>query len=262
MSCCSRDGATASHVGRAAAEAKRKMQQTQAAHLAPPNQRTKSRFLNIEILVCWAIDIIVALKNPNHADRKLLEIHCSWILQYEELMEQLNQMNLISQKVRHHIREHGITNNTGDQIDRILEEALALSRFNIQACEYAGQLIDFCKEQAKIVPIGQVWIGSSEIIESLFGKLKTLEQDQSKGGFTSLVLGAAACVGKVDAHIVQAALRQIKTTDVDAWADEQIGPTLLSKRRCALGEWRRKKRKNKITQELAGIPLEEAMGFN
>ena len=35
----------------AAAGAKMKMQQTQAAHLAPPNQRTKSRFLNIEILV-------------------------------------------------------------------------------------------------------------------------------------------------------------------------------------------------------------------
>ncbi len=246
----------------AAAEAKRKMQQTQAAHLAPPNQRTKCRFLNIEILVCWAIDILVALKNPNHPDRKLLETHCSWILQYEELVEQLNQMNLISQKVRHHIREHGISNNTGDQIDRILEEALALSRFNIQACEYAGQLIDFCKKQAKIVPIGQVWIGSSEIIESLFGKLKTLEQDQSKGGFTSLVLGAAACVGKIDADIVQAALKQVKITDVDAWADGQIGPTLLSKRRCALGEWRRKKRKNKITQELAGIPMEEAMGFD
>ena len=32
-----------------AAEAKRKMQQTSGAHLVPPNQRTKSRFLNIEV---------------------------------------------------------------------------------------------------------------------------------------------------------------------------------------------------------------------
>lgn len=195
----------------AATEAKRKMQQTEAAHLAPPNQRTKCRFLNIEMLVRWGSDIMVALKNPDHPDKKLLETYCSWILQYEELIEQLNQMTLISQKVRDHIREHGISNNTGDRIEKMLEDVLASSKFNMQACEYAGRLMDFCKEQAKIVPVGHVWIGSSEIIESLFGKLKSLEQDQSKGGFTSLVLGAAACVGKVDADIVQAALKQVKT---------------------------------------------------
>jgi hypothetical protein len=45
-------------------------------------------------------------------------------------------------------------------------------------------------------------VGSSEVIESLFGKLKSLEQDQSKEGFTSLILGDAACVGKADADIV------------------------------------------------------------
>ena len=52
----------------AAGEAKKKMQQTQAAHLVPPNQRTKSRFLNIEILVRWGIDVSVALEDPKHPD--------------------------------------------------------------------------------------------------------------------------------------------------------------------------------------------------
>lgn len=245
----------------AAAEAKRKMQQTKAAHLAPPNQRTKSRFLNIEILVHWGKDVAMALRNSKHPDKGLLEIHCGWVRQYEGFIEQLSQMTLISQKVRQHIREHGISSSTGDQIERMLDDTMDLLEFNAQACEYAGELIDFCKEQAKIVPVGQVWVGSSEIIESLFGKLKSLEQDQSKGGFTSLVLGAAACVGKIDADIVQAAMRQVKTVDVDAWSAEQIGPTLLSKRRKALGSWRRKKRKNKFTQESAGISLEQAEGF-
>lgn len=74
--------------------------------------------------------------------------------------------------------------------------------FDLEACEYAGKLIDFVHKQSEIVPIGQVWIGSSEVIESLFGKLKCLEHDQSKGGFTSLVLGVAACVGKLDTNVV------------------------------------------------------------
>ncbi len=245
----------------AAAEAKRKMQQTQAAHLAPPNQRTKSRFLNIEILVHWGIDIIMALESPKHPDKALLEKYCGWVRQHKELLERLKQMALISQKVRHHIREQGICTSTGEQINKVLENALALSDFNEQACEYAGMLIDFCHEQSKIVPVDQVWVGSSEIIESLFGKLKSLEQDQSKGGFTSLVLGVAACVGKVDADIVGAAMRQMSTADVDAWTKEQIGLTILSKRRKALGSWRKKNKVKNITQEQVGILLKSVMGF-
>ena len=245
----------------AAAEAKRKMQQTQAAHLTPPNQRTKSRFLNIEILVHWGIDIIMALESPKHPDKMLLEKYCGWIRQYKELLEQLKQMALISQKVRQHIREHGICSATGDQIDTLLENAMELSNFNEQACEYAGMLIDFFHEQSKVVPVGQVWVGSSEIIESLFGKLKSLEQDQSKGGFTSLILGVAACVGKVDADTVSAAMRQISTADVEKWTKEQIGQTLLSKRRKALGSWRKKNRTKNIVREFAGILLMDVVGF-
>lgn len=245
----------------AAAEAKRKMQQTQAAHLAPPNQRAKSRFLNIEILAHWGIDIIMALKNPKHPDKELLEKHCGWILQHKELLERLKQMALISQKVRQHIREQGICSSTGDQIDTLLEKAMELSNFNEQACEYAGMLIDFFHEQSQVVPMGQIWIGSSEIIESLFGKLKSLEQDQSKGGFTSLILGAAACVGKIDPDIVSAAMRHVSTADVEKWTKAQMGQTILAKRRGALGSWRKKNRNKKITRKQAGISLMDAVGF-
>ena len=84
----------------------------------------------------------------------------------------------------------------------------------MEGCRYAGDLIDFFSEQEKIVPTGQVWIGSSEIIESLFGKVKHLEQDQSKGGFTSLILGAAACVGKIDTATVRQAIEQYSIKDI------------------------------------------------
>ena len=117
------------------------------------------------------------------------------------------------------------------------------------------------RDQWKVIPVGQVWVGSSEILESLFGKLKSLEQDQSKGGFTSLVLGAAACVGKVDADTVSAAMRQVSTGDVDAWTKEQMGPTLISKRRKSLGSWRKKKRTKNVVHEKAGISLMDVARF-
>ena len=250
----------------AAAKAKKKMQQTQAAHLVPPNQRTKSRFLNIEILVHWGVDVTVALEDPKHPDQRLLEQYCSWVRPHAGIITRVKQLDIISQKVRQHIRK-GISSTTGDEVETMLESL----DLGADACQYAGMLIDFLHEQSKIVPIGQVWIGSSEIIESVFGKLKCLEHDQSKGGFTSLVLGAAACVGGVDVDVVKAAMQQVKTADVAVWTRGQMGITLLSKRKQALGSWRRKKKKRhrlkkkkwpeNVEQKSTGDPSEKVMGF-
>ena len=201
------------------------------------------------------------MENPKHPDKALLEKHCGWIRQHKELLERLKQMALVSQKVRQHIRDQGICTTSGYQINTLLENALELLSFNKQSCEYAGMLIDFYHEQSKVVPVGQVWLGSSEIIKSLFGKLKSLEQDQSKGGFTSLGLGAAACVGKVDADIVSSAMQQVSITDVETWTTEQKGSTLLFKRRKAIGSWRKKNLIKNIVHEQAEILLEDVAGF-
>ena len=198
---------------------------------------------------------------PHHPDKELLEQYCGWICSYKELIERLKQLDLISRTTRQYIREDGISSISGEHLEIVLKAAMDSLKFNLEACEYAGRLIDFVYEQSKIVPMGQSWIGSSEIIESLFGKLKCLEHDQSKGGFTSLVLGVAACVGKIDVEEVRAAMEQVKAKDVDTWTRKQIGTTLLSKRRKSLGWWRRKKRSKKTVRKPAGIFLQEAAGF-
>ena len=244
-----------------AAKAKKKMQQTKAAHLAPPNQRTKSRFLNIEILTNWAIDVLVVMEMPTHPDKKLLTEYCGWICQHKRLIEKLRQLDFVSRHTRQYIREHGINSVSGEHLEIVLNAALKSSKFHMAACEYAGQLIDFMHEQSKVVPDSQTWIGSSEVIESLFGKLKCLEHDQSKGGFTSLVLGIAACVGKIDVDVIKTALIQVRTKDVEEWAREHIGETLLSKRRKSLGGLRKKKKEKKVVHKLTGISPEKVVGF-
>lgn len=255
---------------KAVAQAKKKMQQTQAAHLMPPNQRTKSRFLNIDVLTKWSVDALHILTGPETNDKKLLQQYCGWLLDYKELIDYLEQLDVINKQVRQHIREYGLSSRTGEHVEALLETALKSSSFNYLACEYAGKLIDFFQDHSKIVPKNRVWIGSSEIIESLFGKFKALEQNQHKGGFTSLVLGMAACIGSLDPSIVKRALLEIKTKDVEDWTEAKIGKTFLSKRRAALGGWRKKKvSKKKMSkniyienvQELTGIFLENVVGF-
>ena len=74
---------------------------------------------------------------------------------------------------------------------------------------------------------------TSEVIESAFGKYKTVERDQSKGGFTSLVLALAACVAERTQEVVHEALQKTRTIDVIAWIKTRLGETVGSKRRIA-----------------------------
>ena len=74
---------------------------------------------------------------------------------------------------------------------------------------------------------------SSEVIESCFGKFKSLEREQAKGGFTGLLLALAACVAERTQEVVHEALEQTRTRDVIAWIKTKLGDTVGSKRRIA-----------------------------
>jgi len=76
-------------------------------------------------------------------------------------------------------------------------------------------LIAFVTEQESQVHQGERLPGSSEVIESVFGKMKRLEQDQSKNGFTSLLLGLSALVSTTTNTVIQKALETVPTKQVE-----------------------------------------------
>ena len=87
------------------------------------------------------------------------------------------------------------------------------------------------------------------MIESCFGKFKTLEREQAKGGFTGLLLALAACVAERTQEVVHEALQKTKTRDVIAWIKTKLGHTVGSKRRIAYRLQRQSKRDDERVEE-------------
>ena len=69
--------------------------------------------------------------------------------------------------------------------------------------QFREQLLAFVKKESLKARPEERLLGSSEIIESVFGKLKRLEQNQAKSGFTGLVLSVAAVVSETTQEVVQ-----------------------------------------------------------
>jgi hypothetical protein len=64
----------------------------------------------------------------------------------------------------------------------------------------------------------------------------TLEQDQSKSGFTGLVLSVGAMVSMRSAESIRSALEMCRVRDVLDWCKEKLGQTVQSKRKQAYGQ--------------------------
>ena len=95
-------------------------------------------------------------------------------------------------------------------------------------------------------------LGSTEIIESSFGKLKQLMDEDTKDGFTPFVLSLAACMGKLDLDTIQAALRTCSKKQVKAWSTANVGETIYAQRRRLFNPFRKRKKKPELLAEAEG----------
>ena len=86
------------------------------------------------------------------------------------------------------------------------------------------------EEQSSNLPAGHRLLGSTEVLESLIGKAKQLEGQQSKSGFTKMILGTAASVVKLTEQTVQAALDTVKVRDVTDWIKRHLGVSVQGQR--------------------------------
>ena len=97
------------------------------------------------------------------------------------------------------------------------------------------ELIAFVRGESLKARLGERLPGTTEVLESCFGKLKALEDGQAKSGFTGLVLSLGAMVSQWTAESLGEALERCRVRDVVAWCRKMLGQSVQSQRREAYG---------------------------
>jgi len=249
--------------------AKQKMYNSSSSHLAPPALRGKSRFLNLDILVEWASDKLDLLKNGSTSseyDPEAAELYLGWLRHFEEPLKYYTNLLEVACIARCLVRELGIHQYIADDFALEFENASPQEGWDVASARVAAQVYNFLEEQGKKVGQDQVFLGSSEAIETFFGKFKSM-QENTKAGFSSLVLAGLAHVGELDKSTVQAAIETVTHAQVNDWVKKNVGKTVHTKRCELIGKSTKQtssifqKISNKMGQKLTGILEGEAMGF-
>jgi hypothetical protein len=206
-------------------EAKRRLCQSSLSFICPPNLRGKSRFLNCQ----WASRTIIVLQEMDKADSNWVEMNekLGWLVECKQDIALFTELFGIAGIAKEIVRTLHIEKDTW----RAAEELLAEVAQSEEGKSFGKEVVDFLKEQCKKAERGLLLIGSSEIIESAFSKLKLLDRECGNSGFTSSVLGLAACFGPIDFVSISKAFEQSSYSDVVKWGEEYVGETIQKKRR-------------------------------
>ncbi len=209
-----------------------RVRQTALAGFAPPNQRSKARYMNVDKLLKWGQDTLFCLDREKSladmgydlekADEKL-----GWLKEYREHLNDWELLFNTVDCVANLIKSEGLYKDC--QIT--LHKKLSKYPDNERAANVREELISFVKEQSQNAKPGETLLGSSEVIESAIGRFKSLERNQAKSGFTSTLLAFPALLSKTTQDVIHKALEHVPTKKVHEWFKEKIGESVQSKRK-------------------------------
>jgi hypothetical protein len=207
------------------------IQQTELGALTPPGPKPKARFMNLGGQLNWADKVLGLLDGPaeltpSWASRERLEEKLAWLREFRADLAEWRQWQAIVDQTVGFVGSEGLHARTALLLSRELSPP---SRFT-EGRRLAAELIQFVREQARRTRPGERLPGSTEVLESCFGRFKTLEKDQAKGGFTSLLLGFGSLFAEATVENILAALRAVPTHKVAEWCANHLGQTLFSQR--------------------------------
>jgi hypothetical protein len=215
---------------RSLGQTKSRLQQTELAHLCPPAQRAKAQYMNIARQIEWGSKTLklvdeASLEGNKRAGEMVEKL--GWLREYRAELGEWGEMLEVVEGSEEFVRKQGLYQGA----EQWLEKQLGSQPRSERAKKVRQELVAFVASEAGKATEGERLLGSSEVIESVIGKLKRVEGEPTARGMTSMILSVAAIVSKTSKEIVQKALAKVKTKKVLEWSKKNLGKTVQAKRK-------------------------------
>jgi hypothetical protein len=210
------------------------IQQTELAFLVPPGPKPKARFMNLEPTLQWAKKVLAVVQEPPAVVRERvrperLQEKLGWLQEYAADMAEWSEWQQVANVTVEFVNRQGVYRGAAKQL------WTELLRYQVHASSQllAKELVVFVAKQASRMRSDERFPGSTEVLESCFGRFKQLEKQQARGGFTSLVLGFGALLAETTTKVIREAMQHSRTKDIFTWCQEHLGTTLFGQRKLA-----------------------------
>jgi hypothetical protein len=215
-------------------QCRKQLQQTELSFLSPPAQRSQCRYFNVEKLLDWAFSILnspldtltylVPSIEPDVLHSKLKE-KFAWLAAYQNSLKNWSQMVQITRFVETQIKLCGLN----QEIFSIIQQHLAIEVNYLK--RFAQKIIDYLTMELSPIQPGQTLLATTDILESLFGKYKQFSSRSPLKQIGQIFLSICLSTLNLTTTVVKEALETVRFLDVEDWAAQVFGQSMLSKRR-------------------------------
>jgi len=172
-----------------------------------------------------------------HADqgKRKVDLVLDWLFEYRDDIEIYAEMHRVAQIVLTHVKRKGL----GRETCRALGVTMAkLTLKSTRAQDFMKAILVALEVEASKVPVGETWLGCSDVIESLFGKYKQISKRSPLRTMGRLLLTLPLMTASLTVDLVQQAMENVSNRDLSQWAGVSLGNPSSAKRKRALGRAR------------------------
>ena len=133
-----------------------------------------------------------------YGTKERLEEKLGWLRQFRERLKDWSEMKQMIDVVLEFVRTQGLYRGAAKDLRKRLRKLPV----GASAAQLRDDLTKFVAGQARQLKTGRANSRYQRGDRIGFGKFKTVERDQAKGGFTGLLLALAACVAERTQEVV------------------------------------------------------------
>ena len=216
-----------------ASQTKTQLHQTAWSHLEPPNQRSKSRYMNMEVLIDWGLKGLAFLDEieahvDSKAEQKAIGQQLDWLFQFREDLTQWQEIMSLIEKTETFVRTNGFFQGCDEQLRPLLRLSSTATE---RTFKIRWSLIEYVLDNSLKARPQERLLGSSEVIESIFGKFKYMQHEHQKGSLTGMVLAIPAMVAKTTQDVIQQAMETVPVQEVRVWMKKMFGKSAHTRRK-------------------------------
>lgn len=167
------------------------IQQTELDHLLPPRQKEKCRFMNFDRLIDWATMVQCQLAKSGDRDpqasTRLIE-KLGWLGDFQEDLQGWRQCRQLVGKVLQQAAEQGVFVGSTEILRQQLRECSSDTPLASEIREAVVSIYQANEDRLEEAGLGSLRLPcSTEVLESAFGRFKTLQRHHGRGTFTTLL---------------------------------------------------------------------------
>lgn len=226
---------------------RQQLQQTAGSFLQPPAWRSKSRFLNLERHLIWANEMMALLHGGGEAtlaehlgrreteSTEWLEEKMGWLRGYGNEVRVWSYYQKVVKEAQEDIKREGLSRTSWLRIKNRLAGG---KKLGAKEKEFRREVLSFVRKEGAKVPARQRYLGSTDVLESIFGKYKDLAEKAPCREITANVLMIPLLVTPLTAGILREGLETVRGDEVEQWLDEHLGASSQQKKQAVLSTCR------------------------